>query len=447
MNGAGNGDLPRMPKPWTSRLYELLAEEDDGRFCRDLDDRACRQVPGNFLLQLVANTLTKIGDALGSAKTTLPWILAGMGAPLALASWLVPVRESGSLLPQLLLSARVRGLPIRKWVWVGGSLVEGACMAGMGLAGLYASGLAGGLMVIGLLVLFSLARGACSLAAKDVMGKTIPKQRRGRLSGWMAALSGLVAGGVSLWLVFQSGDNETSRLAAALLFAAGGLWVAAALTYGCIREYPGETSGGVRALDAVADGFRNLKTDAGFRRFVMVRALLVGSALSAPFYVVLGREALGDSIRVLGWFILAGGLADVVSAPFWGRFADRSSRRVMIAAGVSGALLGAVVAGMALREALPGAAGFFFLNFFLLGVIHGGARVGRKTYLVDYASGDRRTTLVAVANTFIGVVLLVMGGLTALLSLGGAPVAIAALAVASAAGGLLAVGLKEVQAD
>jgi len=47
---------------------------------------------------------------------------------------------------------------------------------------------------------------------------------------------------------------------------------------------------------------------------------------------------------------------------------------------------------------------------FLLAVAHGGVRVGRKTYLLDMASGVRRTDYVAVSNTVIGFVLLLGGG-------------------------------------
>ncbi|MGA7980877.1 MAG: hypothetical protein WCA32_11705 [Chromatiaceae bacterium] len=41
------------------------------------------------------------------------------------------------------------------------------------------------------MVVFSLARGLCSVSAKDVLGKTVSKSRRGALMGWSAGLSGL----------------------------------------------------------------------------------------------------------------------------------------------------------------------------------------------------------------------------------------------------------------
>jgi hypothetical protein len=52
--------------------------------------------------------------------------------------------------------------------------------------------------------------------------------------------------------------------------------------------------------------------------------------------------------------------------------------------------------------------------FFLLNVLHGGVRLGRKVYLVDMATADTRAAYVAVSNTVIGVLMLA-GGLLGLI--------------------------------
>jgi multisubunit Na+/H+ antiporter MnhF subunit len=44
-------------------------------------------------------------------------------------------------------------------------------------------------------------------------------------------------------------------------------------------------------------------------------------------------------------------------------------------------------------------------------------RLGRKTYIVDMAAGNKRTDYVAVSNTIIGIILLITGGISALVSL------------------------------
>lgn len=59
----------------------------------------------------------------------------------------------------------------------------------------------------------------------------------------------------------------------------------------------------------------------------------------------------------------------------------------------------------------------FPLFIFALGVAHSGVRVGRKTYIVNMAKGNRRTDYVAVANTLIGVLILFVGMLTGVAAL------------------------------
>ena len=49
--------------------------------------------------------------------------------------------------------------------------------------------------------------------------------------------------------------------------------------------------------------------------------------------------------------------------------------------------------------------------YFLLTVAHQGVRLGRKTYLVDMAEGNKRTDYVSVSNTVIGAILLLFGSI------------------------------------
>lgn len=156
------------------------------------------------------------------------------------------------------------------------------------------------------------------------------------------------------------------------------------------------------------------KTDAIFRRFVLTRALLLCTALSAPFYVSLAQDALGSPASLLGIFILASGLASLFSGPFWGRFADRSSRWVMVVSTAIAVVMGVVV--FVVAQLQPVWFQQFWLLpllYFLLSLAHQGVRVGRKTYVVDIAEGNRRTDYVAVSNTAIGVVLLFTGMVSA----------------------------------
>ena len=431
-------------RPVTETIYELLTNQEDARTCRDIPDEACRETPTNFVIVLASNFLSKLGDAIANPKTVLSWVMTSVGAPVWMLGFLVPIRESGSLIPQLVIASYVRRLPVRKWMWVAGSVLQGLCMLGIGLVALELTGFTAGAAVLGLLVAFSLARGLSSVAAKDVLGKTIPKGRRGQLTGWSASAAGLVTVVFGSVLFVTPDGTDDKPLFGLALVGAAVLWGLAALTYSCVKEYRGATEGGANAVREAFGRLSILVDDRPFRHFVITRSALLCSALTAPYFVALGQANLGGDTRVLGLFVIASGVASLVSAPVWGRLTDRSSRRVMAFAAGLTASIGAIVA--IVSSLAPGVAHtlwFLPLAYFLLAIAHAGVRVGRKTYVVDLGGGNRRTDYVAVSNTVIGFVLLVTGVIGTIAALVSLPAVIAALSVMGAFGAMFAWRLPE----
>ncbi|HBT56732.1 MAG TPA: hypothetical protein DIT61_18375 [Pseudomonas sp.] len=211
-------------EPRLDSLYSKLMNEEDARVCKDIPDSACSDVPQNFFLQVLANTLTSLGDTLTNPKTTLAWLLGVVGAPVALIAWLVPIRESGSMLPQLLIAAWIRRLPYRRGVWVCGSLLQAAALLAMGAVAWFFEGALAGGLIIACLIVFSLARGLCSVASKDVIGKTVPKTRRGRLNGLATSLSGWLALAFGVYCLIYPPNDDDMLFYAALLIGAALLW-------------------------------------------------------------------------------------------------------------------------------------------------------------------------------------------------------------------------------
>lgn len=425
-------------------IYEKLTDEEDARLCEEIGDTACRETPRSFSLILFSSFLTKLGDAIASPKTTLAWLTAILGTPSYVLAFLVPIRESGSMVPQLFIGSLVRQLPVRKYVWVAGSIAQGLCVAGIGLVTLYLQGTAAGWAILALVTLFSLARGFCSIASKDVLGKTVPRAKRGQLMGWSASAAGLVSIGIGVVLMLPFAEGLDRSLLGLLMIGAGCLWLAAAVVYAQIREFSGETGGGRNALEALRQ-LGILRTDSQFRNFVITRALLMCSALSAPFYVTLAQGNLGSSVYSLGAFVAAAGLASLVSAPIWGRLADVSSRKVMVAAGMITSGIGLMTFMLnAVLPAIVQTVWFLPIAYFILSIAHDGVRVGRKTFVVNLAGGNKRTDYVAISNSVIGVLLLVVGSLGALAPIIGMDGVIGLLALMGLGGAVLGAKLPEV---
>ena len=174
------------------------------------------------------------------------------------------------------------------------------------------------------------------------------------------------------------------------------------------------------------------------------RALLMASSLASPFLVLLAREQ-ASLPTLLGSFVLASSLASTISASVWGYMADASSRVVMLRGGALAALVCLTAGGLAVWQPAWSALHWLYpVAFFVLAIAHAGVRIGRKTYLVDMAGGNKRTDYTAVSNTVIGALLLVVGGISALVAMLGTDWALVVLGTMGAAGVASAWRLKDV---
>jgi hypothetical protein len=420
-----------------SRLYEWLTGDDDSRMCKDIPDAACREQPHNFFLHLFAALGNKLADELSSARLVLPWLLGVIGAPLWMVGLLVPIRESGALLPQLFVAGFIRLKPQRKWAWVVGGVIQALAATILALLALYGQGSLGGALVLATLIALSLARGLSSIATKDVLGKTIAKGRRGNLMGWSGSVAGAVtlAAGGTLMLF----EDRPGELALAVLLGVAALgWLLNAACAARIKEEPGAVEGGENAWSSIKLGLRLLRDDRDFLHFNLSRSLLLASALALPYVALLGQQQSGAELGGLGVLVVVSGVAGMLANPVWGKRADASSRNVLRDTGLGAAtccLLGAGIAwlpGEWTQTVWP-----YAIVYALLVIAHAGVRLGRKTYLVDMAGQDRRALYVALSNTLTGGMMLLVGGATGVLAqwLGTASllVALAFMALAAAA--------------
>lgn len=438
----------------TEKLYGYLAEDEDARVCKDIPESACNDQPQAFIAHLIALSMTKLGDSLVSARLVLPWILSSLGAPSAFISALVPLRESLALLPQLIIAQQLRETPVRKWFWVAGSIGQAAALVGMLFSVLTLRESTLGWAIVLLLTVFSISRGVCSVSIKDVQGKTISKTRRGRLSGLAASIAGFLSVVTALVVLFaptlfgSSVSDGNTLIFAGLLGTAAMLWFIAALTYAQVPEVPGATEGGGNALIEALKSIRLLWQDKQFGSFVLTRALLVSSAFAIPYIVVMIQRSGEGSLTSLGGLMLASGIAGMLAGRFWGKWSDSASHHVMAAAAfIAVAVMAAALALYTLASDLLAQQWLGGLLIFVAAVAHHGARVGRKTYLVDMATQDNRAEFTAVSNTVIGVVLLLGIVLGAVDAVAGVEAVMLLLIGLGIVAGVRALTLRNVQQD
>lgn len=390
-----------------------------------------------------SNGLQNIGDQIVAPKTTLPWLFSAAGVPAVLTSFLVPIRESGSMLPQAFLSPWVTSQRSRKRVWLIGSWGQFLAATLLAVSALLLDGAALGAAVLALLAVHAVFRSICSLAGKDVQGRTISKGRRGEITGRATELAGAFTLAVGLILSFV--PNDLPRWALAALLLGGALtWALAAVVFRRIDEPEAEPA--AKDGQSLAEMWALVKGDTDLQRFLLVRSLMLVTALSTPFIVVLAGHQ-GADLTGLGAFVIASGGASLVGGRFSGLWSDRSSKRTMAwAAGIASTVIVALV--LSARAFGPGVNAWVMpLGFFLVNLAHTAVRVSRKTYLVDMAAGDKRTMITGASNTVMGVVLLVVGAISSAVALLGPQAALLFLAVVGYAGVFGASNLKEVSGE
>ena len=118
-------------------------------------------------LNVVNGTASKLAEQVASAKVALPWLLSAISATASLVGFLLPLRQAGTLLPQLFISGQMRRFPMRKWFWVGSAIVQVLMLILMIVAALTLPPFAAGMLVAAFLLIFSLARGVGSLSFQN----------------------------------------------------------------------------------------------------------------------------------------------------------------------------------------------------------------------------------------------------------------------------------------
>ncbi|MFT6284119.1 MAG: MFS family permease [Arenicella sp.] len=350
-------------------------------------------------------TCGKLADLLISAKTTLPWLLASLGAPTWIVPMLVPIRESGSLIPQWPLKKKTKHIENRLIIWRWGIIVQACSICLMLISALFTEGVAAGLLVLLSLLLLSLGRALSSLSMKDIQGLNIEKGWRGKLVGIASSISGLLSLITAGLLIFSPQDMNITAILSLISFSAILFFVSLFLSIGLTANLTDDKkdSNDGKSL------WKTINQQADLRHLIISRCLLLHAALIAPFFV--NASATNTDIFQLPYFIIASSLASFISSYLWGKMADKSAVKTLFYATVI-CILTSIV--------------FYFVTslnnwiidvflFFALNLGYAGIRTGRKTYMLDIAQGSQRTLYVAAANSMVGYILLMLGGMYALL--------------------------------
>lgn len=373
------------------------------------------------LLPILAFTLTRDERLVGLVGTL--WI--GM--------WLLPQMAAGRWMSQ-----RVHKKP----VMVIGSLISRMAIGLLVVALALANRIEPLAMYLVLLVTLAVFRSLDAIAAVawlDILTKALPMRVRSQVFGIGQAAANvlrfgaslIVAAAISGGLKYPDSFVTFYGLAAAVLMIG---WLGLRAVREPIEDQPEPIAG---RMGVIAHIRHVMREDARFRRITIARLVLGLFDLARSQYAVHATVELGLADATIGLFTAAQTAGAVIASVLLGRLSERRGARAVLPVT---AALGAAIPSLALALHLFGhdrmtlATAGYLLLYAMLGAIDASGLIGILAYILDIAPPGERTAYTGVANTIVGIVVIMptIGGI--LLRLTSYPV----LFVCAAMGGVLA---------
>jgi MFS family permease len=248
--------------------------------------------------------------------------------------------------------------------------------------------------------LLSIAAGFAGAAFTEIVGKTIPTNKRGSyfglrmfIGGTFAAIEGLAVKKVIMSFPFPQNFGY--------LYIAG--WILMLLGLG-VFAYVVEPDARDKIEKApprqqLHSAFEKFKTDKNFRRLFFSRACVNTYFLSSPFYVVFAINNLGAPESIAGIYLAAQMIGYLSVNLLWAWLSNHiSNKKVIKYAGLASILPPSIAL---LAAFYPIAPLPFAIVFFLLGAAESGIGMGYVNYLLEILPERGRLLSIGMMHTLI----------------------------------------------
>jgi MFS family permease len=378
----------------------------------------------NFSVLALDAALFSVAMSFVGTTTVFPSLLVRLNASEVLVGAASGLMSGAWLLPQLFVAGAVARMPYKKPIITWGAWLSRPLFAVMALViWLYAVSRPSLTLAIVLVcfTIFWVMDAVVSIPWYEIIGKTIPPRRRGRMLGLSQVLGAV--GGIGAGIVVRYILSENSRWAfpgnyAILFICACVAFLIAATMLTIIRE-PASTSLAkerptTRQVLALLP--RILLDDRPFRRMIMVRLCAGFVSMANAFYVLYATRELGFSVETTGLFIsaqVAGSLtAGLVTSTVLDRHGPLAHARTMICIAVLPPLLGLAMGPL---YALLGPATLYpyLVLYFFLGLYLSSLSYPFFNYILEYVGEGRQALYIGMNNTINALTMLApaLGGL------------------------------------
>ncbi len=348
-----------------------------------------------------------IGTAFLEGNTVLPTFASTLTSSPFLIGLVSSIRSFGYLMPQIFVAGFIENRPMKKPFMMRAGYVMRSAGAILALSALIAKKNPQWALAVffAALTVFAFADGFGGLPWMDIVARTIPQDRRGRLFGTMQAVGGsgsFVAGFLIQRLLSHNGNYPLNYFT---VMALGAFFMCCSLTaMHFIADPGGPTPEKYSSLGTYLKRLPSAWAQNPLFRQLMVTRLLTGSFyLCLPFFAIHAQRELHFPVSVVGLFVSAQMVGSVIGGPIWGYLGDRKGPhwviRIVALTTTATALLalGARLAVSCGASAM--AYGLYLLLYFCVGTSFGGTWIGFSNYVFDISVEGNRATLMGLYNT------------------------------------------------
>lgn len=360
----------------------------------------------NFASLVLDGVCFAIGAAFLEANTLLPSLVSLLTANSVVIGLASTIRNAGYLLPQLLVAGYAERLPFKKPLLRINGIINRLSVLLMALVIFFLAEKQPQVALVALLFaicLFAVSDGIGGVPWTDLVAKSIPSTRRGRLLATMQSVGGIGAFFAGLFIRQVLSDVAFPSNYTVLLLVGFVFMVLSFVGTMLVKE----RAGVVRQGSTMAEYWRRLpsvwRENHMFQQMIYTRMLLSCFYLALPFYVIFARERLGFAESTVGLFLSAQMAGSILASLLWGHLGDKHGNRIVIrlvtvVAAATPTL--AVLASFMMRNGWTQLA--FALCFFVfatVGATLSGNWIGFTNYLLEVASDIDRPTYVGMMNT------------------------------------------------
>lgn len=370
----------------------------------------------NFRLGVINGVLFYAADTLMDPTLVLASFIGTLTSSPLLIGLLIPIRDGAWALPQLWVSGYLQSHPLKIEVYKKISIIRICCWAILALTINFITG--SRLLLLTFLLTYtlsSLASGLSGLPFLEIVGKTIPDERRGEFFAWrlgLGGLAGIASSFIVKWVLgpshpFKYPQNYGVLVAAFFIISSLSL-----LFFNRIFELP-DTKVKPRANFNVQikNAWVAFKLDREYRKFLFSQSALSIGGCATPFFAWYTQNKLGSDPGMIGIYLAFLTGSNLISNYLYGRLSRKTNNtKVMKLCIIAGILMTGLVLALAILAQLTKLPSFV-INiwlipvFVLAGLRNSGVGISLNSLLLDISPPSMRSLYVGFANTFLGLVL------------------------------------------